>query len=91
MGNAENLSAPAMLMAVGGLVFLAHIFQFAFQRFRVPDTLWLIGIGLVAGPVTHWLQPKDFRASWAPRSPLSRWRSFFSRRAPTFDTGAACN
>jgi hypothetical protein len=60
MGNAENLSAPAMLMAVGGLVFLAHIFQFAFQRFRVPDTLWLIGIGLVAGPVTHWLQPKDF-------------------------------
>ena len=60
MGNAENLSAPAMLMAVGGLVFLAHIFQFAFQRFRVPDTLWLIGIGLVAGPVTNWLQPKDF-------------------------------
>ena len=60
MGNAENLSVPAMLMAVGGLVFLAHLFQFAFQRFRVPDTLWLIGIGLVAGPVTHWLQPKDF-------------------------------
>jgi potassium/hydrogen antiporter len=61
MGNAENtLSVPAMLMAVGGLVFLAHLFQFAFQRFRVPDTLWLIGIGLVAGPLTNWLQPKDF-------------------------------
>ena len=60
MGNAENLSVPAMLMALGGLVFLAHLFQFAFQRFRVPDTLWLIGIGLVAGPVTNWLQPKDF-------------------------------
>ena len=61
MGNAENtLSVPAMLMAVGGLVFLAHLFQFAFQRFRVPDTLWLIGIGLVVGPLTHWLQPKDF-------------------------------
>jgi NhaP-type Na+/H+ and K+/H+ antiporter len=60
MGNAENLSVAAMLMAVGGLVFLAYLFQSAFQRFRVPDTLWLIGIGLVAGPVTHWLQPKDF-------------------------------
>ncbi len=61
MGTAENaLSVPAMLMAVGGLVFLAHLFQFAFQRFRVPDTLWLIGIGLIAGPLTHWLQPQDF-------------------------------
>jgi hypothetical protein len=90
MGNAENLSVPAMLMALGGLVFLAHLFQFAFQRFRGPDTLWLIGIGPVAGRVTHWLQPKDFGIV-GPRSPLSRWRSFFSRRASTFDTGATCN
>ena len=49
-----------MLMAVGGLVFLAHLFQFVFQRFRVPDTLWLIGIGLVVGPLTQWVQPQDF-------------------------------
>ena len=48
MENEGNtLGVPAMLMAVGGLVFLAHLFQFVFQRFRVPDTLWLIGIGLV--------------------------------------------
>ena len=49
-----------MLVAVGGLVFLAHLFQFVFQRFRVPDTLWLIGIGLVAGPLTQFVQPQDF-------------------------------
>ena len=55
-----TLSVPTMLMAVGGLAFLAHLFQFAFQRFRVPDTLWLIGIGLVVGPLTQWVQPQDF-------------------------------
>jgi cell volume regulation protein A len=61
MENGEDsLSVPAMLMAVGGLVFLAHLFQFVFQRFRVPDTLWLIGIGLVVGPLTQWVQPQDF-------------------------------
>ena len=56
----STLGVPAMLMAVGGLVFLAHLFQFVFQRFRVPDTLWLIGIGLVAGPLTKFVQPEDF-------------------------------
>ena len=61
MENGEGtLSVPTMLMAVGGLVFLAHLFQFVFQRFRVPDTLWLIGIGLVVGPLTQWVQPQDF-------------------------------
>ena len=61
MENGEGtLSVPTMLMAVGGLAFLAHLFQFAFQRFRVPDTLWLIGIGLVVGPLTQWVQPQDF-------------------------------
>jgi cell volume regulation protein A len=61
MENGEaNLSVPAMLIAAGGLVFLAHLFQFVFQRFRVPDTLWLIAIGLVVGPVTQLVQPQDF-------------------------------
>ena len=61
MQNQEDaLSVPAMLVAVGGLVFLAHLFQFVFQRFRVPDTLWLIGIGLVAGPLTQFVKPEDF-------------------------------
>jgi cell volume regulation protein A len=61
MEHGENpLSVPAMLMAVGGLIFLAHLFQFVFQRFRVPDTLWLIGIGLVVGPLTQWVHPSDF-------------------------------
>jgi NhaP-type Na+/H+ or K+/H+ antiporter len=49
-----------MLMAVGTLVFLAHLFQFVFQRFRVPDTSWLIGIGLVVGPLTGLVQSEDF-------------------------------
>jgi NhaP-type Na+/H+ or K+/H+ antiporter len=56
----DTLSVPTMLIAAGGLVFLAHLFQFVFQRFRVPETLWLIGIGLVVGPLTHFVQPEDF-------------------------------
>jgi potassium/hydrogen antiporter len=61
MENSGNpLSVPVMLMAVGTLVFLAHLFQFVFQRFRVPDTLWLIGIGLLIGPFTRLVQPEDF-------------------------------
>ncbi len=61
MENSQNpVTVPVMLMAVGTLVFLAHLFQFVFQRFRVPDTLWLIGIGLVVGPLTGLVQPEDF-------------------------------
>jgi cell volume regulation protein A len=56
----DALSVPVTLIAAGGLVFLAHLFQFVFQRFRVPDTLWLIGIGLIVGPLTKLVQPEDF-------------------------------
>ena len=57
----ESEPSEALVMIfVGTLVFAAHLFVAVFHRFRVPDTLWLIGIGLLIGPVFEWVQPDAF-------------------------------
>lgn len=60
--HGEGLNIPSVLMVVGALAFFAHIFQYGFERYKIPDTLWLIGIGLVLGPMTGWVKPGDFGA-----------------------------
>ncbi len=59
-GHAENLSVPVELMFLGLIVIAAHAFQLVFKRYRIPDNLWLIGIGLVMGPLFGWVSPDDF-------------------------------
>lgn len=54
------MSIPVAMVSVGLLVFLAHLFAAIFQRFRVPDTVWLIGIGILLGPIFQVLKPEDF-------------------------------
>lgn len=54
------VSIPVAMVSVGLLVFLAHLFYAIFQRFRMPDTIWLIGIGILLGPVFSILEPEDF-------------------------------
>ena len=54
------MSIPVAMVSVGLLVFLAHLFYAIFQRFRMPDTVWLIGIGILLGPVFQVLKPEDF-------------------------------
>ncbi len=54
------LSTPMLLILIGALVFFSHASQMAFRRFKVPDTLWLIGVGILVGPVLGWLTPGDF-------------------------------
>jgi NhaP-type Na+/H+ or K+/H+ antiporter len=51
--------APVIVF-VGILVFLAHIFTAIFSRTRVPDVLLLIIIGICVGPVLGWASPADF-------------------------------
>lgn len=51
--------APAII-SIGLLVFLAHAFVALFKRTRVPDVLWLILIGVVAGPFLGIVRPEDF-------------------------------
>jgi cell volume regulation protein A len=52
-------SAPVIIF-VGVLIFLAHFFVVTFERTRVPDVLFLIGIGLLLGPVFRVVSPNDF-------------------------------
>lgn len=49
-----------LLILIGALAFFSHASQMAFRRFKVPDTLWLIGVGILVGPVLGWLEPGDF-------------------------------
>ncbi len=52
-------SAPIVVF-IGILVFLAHLFVALFERTRVPDVLYLILIGIVIGPVLNIVGPEDF-------------------------------
>ena len=49
-----------VLVFVGLLVFLAHLFVALFERTRIPDVLYLILIGVVVGPVLGIVSPEDF-------------------------------
>lgn len=51
--------APVIVF-VGVLVFLAHIFTAIFSRTRVPDVLLLIIIGICVGPVLGLASPEHF-------------------------------
>ena len=42
---------------IGLLIFTAHLFSEIFSRKRIPDVLFLIIIGLLIGPIFHWLSP----------------------------------
>jgi NhaP-type Na+/H+ or K+/H+ antiporter len=52
-------TAPVIIF-VGLLVFLAHLFVVLFERTRVPDVLYLIAIGVAIGPVLNIVTPEDF-------------------------------
>ncbi|MCC7317858.1 MAG: cation:proton antiporter [Bacteroidales bacterium] len=45
------MNIAVTVVAVGLLVFLAHIFAEIFSRKRIPDVLMLIVIGLIIGPI----------------------------------------
>ena len=51
--------APVLIF-VGLLVFLSHLFVALFERTKVPDVLYLILIGVVIGPILHVVSPIDF-------------------------------
>ena len=52
-------SAPVVIF-IGILVFLAHLFVALFERTRIPDVLYLILIGVIIGPILHIVSPEDF-------------------------------
>ena len=44
---------------IGLLIFTAHLFSEIFSRKRIPDVLFLIIIGLLIGPVFHWISAES--------------------------------
>lgn len=54
------MEAAPVVIFIGVLVFLAHLFVALFERTRIPDVLYLILIGVLIGPVLHIVTPEDF-------------------------------
>lgn len=49
-----------LVLAIGLLVFIAHLFTALFERTKVPDVLLLMILGILAGPVFGLVGPEDF-------------------------------
>ncbi len=47
-------------IAIGLLIFLAHVFTAVFERTRIPDVLPLVVLGLLVGPVFEYVNPATF-------------------------------
>ncbi len=45
---------------LGILIFTAHVFSAIFSRKKIPDVLLLMLIGIIVGPLFHWITPSDF-------------------------------
>jgi NhaP-type Na+/H+ or K+/H+ antiporter len=54
------METSVIIVFVGLLVFLAHLFVALFEKTRVPDVLYLIVIGLFIGPVLQLARPDQF-------------------------------
>ncbi len=48
------------IVFVGAIIFMSHFFAALFQRTKIPDVLWLFGLGLLIGPILHLASPASF-------------------------------
>nr|WP_320133562.1 cation:proton antiporter [uncultured Holophaga sp.] len=53
------MNIPAVVILVGLLIFLAHALDDLFKRTKVPDVLFLLGLGILLGPVSGLVSPRD--------------------------------
>lgn len=54
------LDIPTLVVLVGLLIFIAHVFAWLFSLTAIPDGLLLMLIGLVLGPFLHAITPDFF-------------------------------
>lgn len=54
------MDSAVAVVVVGMIVFLAHLFAVGFEKTRVPDVLPLVILGVLFGPVFHFVKPSDF-------------------------------
>lgn len=50
------------IIAIGVIIFASHFFSGVFNKTKIPDTLWLFCIGLIAGPMLGLITPASFGA-----------------------------
>ena len=58
-GSSSSRQIGLTIAIIGLLIFTAHLFSEIFSRKRIPDVLFLIIIGLLIGPVFHWITPES--------------------------------
>ena len=58
-GGSSSRQIGLTIAIIGLLIFTAHLFSEIFSRKRIPDVLFLIIIGLLIGPVFHWISPES--------------------------------
>jgi cell volume regulation protein A len=51
---------PLIVLFIGILIFLGHLFESIFDLFKIPDLLLLMLIGLVFGPILGIISPDQF-------------------------------
>lgn len=49
-----------IILIIGLIVFLAHLFFAIFQKTRIPDVLTLVILGLCLGPFSGWIKAETF-------------------------------
>lgn len=58
----QGLEIEPFLIAVGLMIVGAFFGSLVFRRFRIPDIVFLIGLGVILGPVTNFVDIEVFRA-----------------------------
>ncbi|MEX2410930.1 MAG: cation:proton antiporter [Candidatus Paceibacterota bacterium] len=47
-------------LSIGSLIFFAYLFTSLFEKYQIPDVLFLLSIGLILGPITHLVDIEQF-------------------------------
>jgi potassium/hydrogen antiporter len=48
------------ILLIGLIIFTAHLFEAVFKKIKIPDVLMLMLLGIVAGPISNFIDPSYF-------------------------------
>src|SRR5690606_27929234 len=60
-----------ILLQIGVIYFLGHLFAYTFKRYKIPDVLLFMVLGLIIGPGMGLVSPEDFGGSGQVLSALA--------------------
>lgn len=68
---AGSSDASALFFILGGSLVAGYVGHVLFKRYRVSDILFLLGVGVVAGPLLGLVDPAPLRPAFAVLAPLA--------------------